>query len=95
MRLMAVAGEVTISTTAFLTALALAQEHGGAQLALRATGLEPAELERVDGIPPNLGQLLAGSVPARPSPRRSSWASWPAVPRRGHVARSGSTSRRS
>jgi DNA-binding CsgD family transcriptional regulator len=89
MRLMPVAGEVTISTTAFLTALALAQEHGGAQLALRATGLEPAELERVDGIPPDLGQLLAGlsagealtealavgflAGRAAPRPRRPKW----------------------
>jgi DNA-binding CsgD family transcriptional regulator len=85
----AVAGEVAISTTAYLTALALAREHGGARLALRATGLEPDEPERVDGVPPDLGRLLAGLTlgealreatalgflagRAAPRPRRPKW----------------------
>jgi DNA-binding CsgD family transcriptional regulator len=84
-----VKGEVTFSTTALLTALALAQEHGGARLALRAAGLAADEPDGVDGLPPDLGRLLAGVTSgealceatalgflagrAAPKPRGPSW----------------------
>jgi DNA-binding CsgD family transcriptional regulator len=52
--------EMVISPTALLTALALADEHGGAGAAIRATGLESDALERVDGVRPDLARRLDG-----------------------------------
>jgi hypothetical protein len=43
-----------------VTALALAQEHGGADAALRAMGLDLDGLERYDGLPEDLLHLVAG-----------------------------------
>ena len=49
--------EMVISPTALLTALALADEHGGAKAAIRATGLESDALERMEGVRPDLARL--------------------------------------
>jgi hypothetical protein len=45
--------------TALVTALALAQEHGGAAEALRLTGLDLDGVERFDGVPEQLEALFA------------------------------------
>ena len=47
-----------------MTALALAQEHGGAESALRAMGLDLDGLERYDGVSDDLVQLAGDQVPA-------------------------------
>ena len=51
-------------SSALVTALALAQEHGGAEAALRAMGLDLDGLERYDGVSDDLAQLVEGLTPA-------------------------------
>jgi hypothetical protein len=51
-------------SSALVTALALAQEHGGAEAALRAMGLDLDGLERYDGVSEDLAQLVEGLTPA-------------------------------
>ncbi|MDA0180571.1 LuxR C-terminal-related transcriptional regulator [Solirubrobacter phytolaccae] len=53
-----------ISPTALLTALALAEEHGGARAAVRAVGLEANPLEGMEGVRPDLARQLGGLVGA-------------------------------
>jgi hypothetical protein len=50
--------------SALVTALALAQEHGGAEAALRAMGLDLDGLERFDGVSEDLLRLVEGLTPA-------------------------------
>jgi DNA-binding CsgD family transcriptional regulator len=56
--------ELDVSPTALLTALALADEHGGAMAAIRASGLEADALERMDGVGLDLARRLEGLVRA-------------------------------
>lgn len=51
-------------SSALVTALALAQEHGGAEAALRAMGLDLDGLERYDGVSDDLVRLVDGLAPA-------------------------------
>jgi hypothetical protein len=55
---MAANDELVISPTALLTALALADEHGGARAAIRATGLESNARERLEGVRLDLASCL-------------------------------------
>ena len=50
--------ELVISPIALLTALALADEHGGARAAIRATGLYSDPLEGMEGVRPHLARTL-------------------------------------
>jgi hypothetical protein len=50
--------------SALVTALALAQEHGDAQTALRMMGLDLDGLERFEGVSEDLLQLIEGLTPA-------------------------------
>jgi DNA-binding CsgD family transcriptional regulator len=49
------------TATALLAALRLARRHGGAEAALRATGIDLAEAERADGLQGEFGNLLGDS----------------------------------
>jgi hypothetical protein len=50
--------------SALVTALALAQEHGDAETALRVTGLELGDLQRFEAVPDDLRRLVEGHAPA-------------------------------
>ncbi len=50
--------------SALVTALALAQEHGDAEAALRMMGLDLDGLERFDGVSEDLLRLMEGLTPA-------------------------------
>lgn len=52
--------DMDVSPTALLTALALADEHGGAMAAIRASGLEADTFERMHGVGPDLARRLEG-----------------------------------
>jgi DNA-binding CsgD family transcriptional regulator len=47
------------TATALLAALRLAREHGGAEAALRAAGIDLAQTERFEGLSGDVGKLLA------------------------------------
>lgn len=49
-----------VSPTALLTALVIASEHGDSAAAIRATGLDGDDLERIDGLQYALERQLAG-----------------------------------
>lgn len=51
-------------SSALVTALALAQEHGSAEAALRMMGLDLDGLERYDGVPEDLLRLVEGMTQA-------------------------------
>jgi DNA-binding NarL/FixJ family response regulator len=55
------------TATAVLSALRLAHEHGGAEAALRAAGIDLPAAERVEGLSAELGNLLGGSVADEPA----------------------------
>jgi hypothetical protein len=52
------------SPSFLVTALALVQEHGDAEAALRATGLDLDHLERFDGVPDDILAAVDGKPPA-------------------------------
>jgi hypothetical protein len=52
------------SPSFLVTALALVQEHGDAEAALRATGLDLDHLERFDGVPDDILAAVEGKPPA-------------------------------
>lgn len=52
--------DMVVSPTALLTALALADAHGGARAAVRAAGLDGDPLERMEGVRPDLAGRLDG-----------------------------------
>src|SRR5690349_7207847 len=54
--------DIDVSPTALLTALALADEHGSARAAIRASGLEAHAFERMDGVGADLARRLEGLV---------------------------------
>ena len=56
--------EMVVSPTALLTALALADEHGGARAAVRAAGLDSSSLEPMEGVRPDLAGRFDGLSPA-------------------------------
>jgi DNA-binding NarL/FixJ family response regulator len=56
----------TNTATAILAALRIAIDHGGAEAALQATGIQLPETERFEGVSSDFGELLGASATDKP-----------------------------